>query len=110
MMNLRAYFLQRISALVMAPLVLIHLIVIVYAIQGGLTAEEILSRTRGSVTWGVFYGLFVLTAGVHAAIGLRTVMFEWTRIKGNWANACAWIIAGALVVFGMRAVVAVTMQ
>ena len=46
MMNLQAYLIQRISALIMAPLVLVHLAVIVYAIQGGLTAEEILSRAK----------------------------------------------------------------
>ncbi len=109
MMNLRTYLIQRISALVMAPLVVIHLIVIVYAIQGGLTADEILARTQGNVFWGLFYSLFVLTAGVHAAIGVRTILFEWSRIKGNWLNVLAWLIAGSLVIFGLRAVFAVTM-
>lgn len=110
MMNLQAYLIQRISALIMAPLVLVHLAVIVYAIQGGLTAEEILSRTLGSVFWGFYYTVFVLAAGVHAAIGLRTVLFEWTSIRRSWLNVFSLATAGGLVLFGLRAVFAVTMR
>ncbi|NBR41240.1 MAG: succinate dehydrogenase, partial [Alphaproteobacteria bacterium] len=58
MLNLRLYMLQRITALLMAPLVLGHISVMIYAIQGGLTAVEILGRTKGSVAWFAFYGLF----------------------------------------------------
>ena len=83
---------------------------IAYAIQGGLTAEEILSRTLGSVFWGSFYTLFVMAAGVHAAIGLRTVLFEWTSVRRFWLNVLAWAMAGGLVFFGLRAVFAVTMR
>ena len=36
MLDLRLYMAQRLSAMVMAPLVLGHLAVMVYAIQGGL--------------------------------------------------------------------------
>ena len=63
------YMAQRLSAMVLAPLVLVHLITMVYAIQGGLTAAEILGRTEGSVFWMAFYGLFVVAAGVNGAIG-----------------------------------------
>ena len=61
----RLWLLQRATALVMAPLVFGHLALIVYAVQGGLSAEEILSRTRGSVFWAAFYGVFVLAAAVE---------------------------------------------
>ena len=47
--DLRLYMLQRITALLMAPLVLGHLAVMIYAIQGGLSAAEILGRTQGSL-------------------------------------------------------------
>ena len=60
MLNLHLYMLQRITALIMAPLVLGHLAVMIYAIQGGLTVAEILGRTQGSWFWFLFYGLFVL--------------------------------------------------
>ena len=43
------WLIQRLSAMVMAPLVLIHLATIVYATRGGLDAAEVLARTRGSL-------------------------------------------------------------
>ena len=69
-MEFRLYMLQRLSALILAPLVLCHLVLIIYAFRGGLTAAEILSRTQGSLAWAIFYGLFVLAVAVHASIGL----------------------------------------
>lgn len=106
-MNARLYLWQRLSAAVMAPLVLIHLALIIYAIQDGLTASEILGRTRGSVLWGMFYGVFVLAVSVHAGIGLRTVLREWAPLENR---ACGWLalaIAVLLCVLGLRAVYAV---
>ena len=44
--------LQRLSAMVLAPLVVVHLGTMIYAIQDGLSAAEILSRTKGSYFWG----------------------------------------------------------
>ena len=41
MPELRLYILQRVSAAILAPLVLIHLGMMIYAIQGGLDAAEI---------------------------------------------------------------------
>ncbi len=106
-MNARAYFWQRLTALVMAPLVLVHLGVMVYAIHDGLTAAEILGRTRGSVMWAAFYGAFVLAAAGHSAIGLRTVLGEWVGMRGA---ARSWTALGfgiVLAVLGLRAVYAV---
>ena len=40
------YVAQRGSAFVLAPLVIVHLATMIYAIQGGLSAEEILSGPR----------------------------------------------------------------
>ena len=55
MTELRLYLLQRITALIMAPLVIGHIIVMIIAVQDGLSAEEILGRTQGSVRWALFY-------------------------------------------------------
>ena len=107
-MDMRLYFLQRATAAALAVLVLVHLAVIVYAVQGGLSAEEILSRTRGSLGWGLFYGLFVLTVAVHGAIGLRGILGEWTRLGRGAANGAAWASAAILLALGLRAVWAVT--
>ena len=38
------FVLQRLSAMILAPLVIIHLVTMIYAIQDGLTAAEILER------------------------------------------------------------------
>ena len=40
---------QRISAMVLALCVAIHLVTIVYAVRGGLSAAEILARTQGKL-------------------------------------------------------------
>lgn len=106
-MNIRLYLLQRATAAILALLVLVHLTVIAYAVQDGLTAGEILSRTRGSLGWGLFYGLFVAMVAVHGSIGLRGVLTEWARLGRGAANGAAWASAAILLVLGLRAVWAV---
>lgn len=108
MLDLRLYLAQRISAILMVPFVLVHLGVMVYAIQGGLSAAEILGRTQGSVFWFAFYGLFVIAAALHGAIGLRVIAHEWLGVR----RGLAWITWGAGALFlalGLRAVVAMTL-
>lgn len=108
MVTLRLYMLQRVTALIMAPLTLGHIGVMIYAVQGGLTAGEILARTQGSIGWFAFYGLFVVAVAMHAAIGLRTILFEWVRLDGRGLNVVAWGIFLLLLGLGMRAVIGVT--
>jgi len=107
MLDTRLYLLQRITALIMAPLVLLHLGVMIVVIQGGLDSAEILSRTRDSFFWGSVYGLFVIAVSIHAAIGLRVVMFEWLSIKGIRLSLVTWLIFTVLLLMGARAVYAV---
>ena len=102
------YLAQRLSAMVLAPLVLVHLITIVYAIQGGLTAAEILGRTQGSIYWMAFYGLFVAAAAVHGAIGLRSIVREMTPWRGISLNVAAAGFCLLILALGFRAVEAVT--
>ena len=108
MLNLSLYMAQRITALLMAPLVLGHLAVMIYAIQGGLTAAEILGRTQGSVLWFLFYGTFVTAVSIHGAIGLRVIAFEWGGLKGPALEVVMWIVGFGLFALGARAVWAVT--
>lgn len=108
MVTLRLYMLQRVTALIMAPLTLGHIGVMIYAVQGGLTAGEILARTQGSIGWFAFYGLFVVAVAMHAAIGLRTILFEWVRLDGRGLDVVAWGIFLLLLGLGMRAVIGVT--
>jgi fumarate reductase subunit C len=98
---------QRASAAVLAICVVVHLITIVYAVQGGLTAAEILARTRGNAGWFAFYSLFVLAVAIHAPIGLRPILTEWLGWRGRWRDVIALVFAALLAWMGMRAVLAV---
>jgi fumarate reductase subunit C len=106
-MNVRLYILQRATAAIMAPLVVVHLALIFYATSRGLSAAEILGRTRGSIGWGLYYGLFVLAAATHGAIGVRTVAGEWLGLKGAGLDVFMWGVGLILAALGLRAVAAV---
>ena len=93
----------------MLPLILVHLGTILFAVDAGLTAAEILARTRGSLFWGGFYGLFVAAAAVHAAIGLRSVLGEWASLKGRSLDLSALLFGLVLAGLGARAVYAVVL-
>ena len=108
MLNLRLYMLQQITALIMAPLVIGHLVVMIYAVQGGLSVEEILGRTRGSLAWFLFYGAFVIAVAMHGAIGLRTLIHEWLGFRGMVLEIFMWLVGLGLFMLGARAVWAVT--
>ncbi len=108
MLDLNRCLLQRLSALIMAPLVIGHIAVMIFAVQGGLSATEILGRTQGSVAWALFYGSFALAVAVHAAIGVRVIVFETLKIKGAALSALTWIVFLGLFATGARAVWAVT--
>ncbi|MEO1226561.1 MAG: succinate dehydrogenase [Pseudomonadota bacterium] len=107
MIGPRLWLLQRATALVMAPFVLVHLGLIIIAVQGGLDASEILARTQGSLGWALFYVAFVLAVAIHAAIGLRVVIAETLRPRRWVLDLMAWIILIVLAVLGLRAVYAV---
>ena len=98
---------QRASAAVLAACVAVHLATIIYAVQGGLTAAEILGRTRGSHGWLAFYTLFVVAVSVHAPIGLRTIFLEWLRWRGASRDVVLALFSAALAWMGMRAVLSV---
>lgn len=87
--------------------VAVHLATIIYAVQGGLTAAEILGRTRGNGAWFAFYAVFVLAVTVHAPIGLRSVLTEWLGWRGRGRDAFVFFLAALLGAMGMRAVFAV---
>ena len=98
---------QRVSAAVLAVCVLVHIAVMVYAVRGGLSAGEILGRTRGSFGWGAFYAAFVIAVAVHAPIGLRAIAIEWLGWRGRSLGIFVHVFALLLLVMGLRAVWAV---
>ena len=88
-MEVWLFIVQRLTAMVLGPLVIVHLATMIYAIQGGLSAAEIMGRTQGSLIWGLVYGLFVTAAALHGALGLRQIAreaFQWrgvTQVQGS---------------------------
>jgi fumarate reductase subunit C len=98
---------QRYSAMVLALCVLVHLVTIVYAVRGGLSAGEILARTHGNYAWALFYATFVAAVAVHAPIGLRTILAETFGWRGIALDAAMLAAGLALAAWGARAVLAV---
>jgi fumarate reductase subunit C len=108
-MNVSLYIWQRASAAIMAPMVAVHVVIIFYAARHGMTAADILGRTRGNVGWATFYAVFVVAASIHAGIGLRNVLAEWTPLSERGATRAALLFSLALFGLGLRAVAAVTL-
>jgi len=102
-----AYALQRLSAMIMAPLVIVHIGVLIYAVQGGLSTAEMLSRTQSTMLWPVFYGVFFVAAGLHAAIGLRTILKETLSPPRPVLDGVALVFLVAVCILGARAVTAI---
>ena len=101
------WIVQRASAVVLALCVVVHLVTIVHAMQGGLSGPEILARTRGNAAWLAFYCVFVVAVSVHAPIGLRAVLREWAGWRGPSRDVLLGIFALFLLVIGLRAAWAV---
>ena len=110
-MNIRAQVLlwtaQRVSAAVLAVCVVVHLVTIIYAVRNGLSAAEILGRTRGSYAWAGFYAIFVAAVAVHAPIGVRSVLAETFNWRGRGLDVAMLLVAMTLLMWGGRAIVAV---
>ena len=98
---------QRASAAVLAICVAVHLAMIIYAVQGGLTAAEILERTRGNAGWLAFYSVFVLAVTVHAPIGLRSICIEWLGWRSRSRDVALSLFALLIAWMGMRAALGV---
>jgi fumarate reductase subunit C len=109
-MNVRLYIWQRATAALMLPLVLLHVAVIFYATRRGMSAADILTRTRGSILWASLYGAFVVAVAVHAAIGVRNVLTEWSPLKDRAAGLLAVLFGILLLLLGLRAVAAVVLS
>lgn len=108
-MTVSLYVWQRATAAVMAPMILVHVAVIFYATRHAISAADILARTRGNIGWGAFYVLFVVAASIHAAIGVRNVIAEWSPLDDRAAGIAAVIFGFILFGLGLRAVAAVTL-
>ena len=102
----KLWYAQRISAMVLGICVAVHLVIIFYAIRGGLSAQEILGRTQGNILFAFFYEIFVLACFVHAPIGMANILQE-TFPKSGVAKPIAWILALLILILGTTAVIGV---
>jgi len=105
--NAKLFVVQRLTAFVLAFAVVIHLATILYAVRGGLTAAEVLGRTRGNGLFLALYVVFVIAVAVHAPIGLRNVLREWTAWRGRSLDIALAVFSLALLALGLRAAFAV---
>jgi len=103
----RRWYVQRLSAMVLALCVVIHLAVMIYAVRGGLSGSEILSRTHGSWTFGIFYAVFVVACALHVPPGLNNIAVEWLHWRPARALFIARLFGVLILVTGLRAVWAV---
>ncbi len=103
----RRWYWQRISAVVLALCVVVHLVVLIYATRGGLSAAEILGRTQGNWGFAAFYAVFVIACAVHVPVGLANIGREWLGLGEAAALWLARAFALLLLVMGLRAVWAV---
>jgi fumarate reductase subunit C len=106
-MNPVLYIAQRGTAVVLAFAVTIHLVTIIYAIRGGLTAGDILARTHGNRWFLGFYLVFVVAAAIHAPIGLRSILREWAGWRDRSLDLATIAFSALLLVLGLRAALAV---
>ncbi|WP_309388457.1 succinate dehydrogenase [Chelatococcus sambhunathii] len=106
-MSAGLYLAQRVTAAVLGLAVLVHLATVMIAVKGGLTAGEILGRTAGNVGFLLFYAIFVVAAAVHAPIGLRSVLREWTLWRGRSLDLAMLAFSAVILTLGLRAAYAV---
>jgi fumarate reductase subunit C len=98
---------QRLSAAVLALAVTVHLATIIYAARAGMTADDVLARTHGNKAFLILYLVFVVAVAVHAPIGLRNVLREWTAWRGRSLDVALAAFAFLLLALGLRAAIAV---
>jgi fumarate reductase subunit C len=98
---------QRLSAAVLAFAVAVHLATIIYAARAGMTAADVLARTHANRAFLILYLVFVVAVAIHAPIGLRNVLREWTAWRGRSLDVALAAFALLLLALGLRAAVAV---
>jgi fumarate reductase subunit C len=103
----RLWYWQRMSAMVLAACVVLHIVVIVCAVHSGLSEQAILGRTHQNWFFAGFYTLFVLACSVHVPIGLLRIAEEWLGWRGRSAHVACGSVTLGLLALGLRAVMGV---
>lgn len=104
--SFNAWWLQRVSAIVLTLCVAVHLATMIWVVHGGLRAVDVIARLHGNLAWATFYAVFVIAAAVHVPVGLRRIADEWLNWRGVWASRASMVVGVALALAGLRAVYA----
>jgi fumarate reductase subunit C len=107
--QVRLWYWGRISSMVLALCVLVHLAIIIYAVHRGLTGAAVLGRTHGNWAFGLFYAVFVLACTVHVPLGLARIARESFGWRESTATSAAAVFALLLLAMGLRAVYGVVL-
>jgi fumarate reductase subunit C len=100
----KLWYWQRISAMVLALCVIVHIAIMIYAVRGGLSGTEILARTRDNLGFAVFYATFVIACVVHVPIGLKRVCEDWLGMNRLISVTLTKLFGIAILFLGLRAV------
>lgn len=108
MLSQRLRRLQLATAVVLLPLILVHIGLVVFVIVSGASAAEIIGRIEGSIGWALYYGAFVIALAIHGPIGMRNVLLTWTSWRGSSLDVVACLLMIGLSLIGLKAIVAVS--
>src|SRR3569623_1262101 len=97
-MNPGLYLAQRGAAFILAFAVTVHLITLIYAVRGGLTAGDILPRTHGNRAFLAFYLSFVVAAAMLAPMGRRSGLRVWLHWRGRSLDVVLGLFSVSLVI------------
>ena len=109
-MNVRLYVWQRLTAAIMAPLVLAHVAVIFYATRKGLSAADILGRTRGSLLGRRSTARSLLPRRFMPRSACAMCWPNGRRSSDRRAGMLATSFGVLLLLLGLRAVAAVVLS
>lgn len=103
----KLFVLQRATGALLAVLLFVHLVTVIYAVQGGLSVTEITERVRGNLFWITFYSVFGLTAIVHALIGLRKILIELLPVNRRVVDIVVTLYLITALWLGTQAIAAI---
>jgi fumarate reductase subunit C len=95
---------QRVSALVLAFCIVVHITTMIIAMQGGVSTAEIAGRVGGSFIWLGFYSVFIAAVSIHAPVGLRAVLLEVTTLSENRVGLLTMLFGLFVCTLGLRTV------
>ena len=93
---------QRLSAVVLAICSIVHIGGIIVAVQHGLTTVEITNRVGANIGWFLFYSIFIISAAIHAPLGLRNILSEMTEISNEIVNIFSLVFCLIILLLGLK--------